>query len=79
MDPVDDLVRAIDRYTEARKKHDKAFEKYDGYSWDYYGHYEIKALDEARDAFRAALDGYVDARVKAAMGLKPAREGEEEK
>jgi hypothetical protein len=64
---LDVLMEAMDRYADAKRAHDKALSKYDGYSWGYFGQTFIEALDEARKEVRSKLSEYVRGEVKAAI------------
>ena len=52
---MDELINALIATIEAKNSHDRARSAYGGYSWDYHGHYEIAALDNATDDLENAL------------------------
>lgn len=57
---TDRLQKAIVEWFEALKSHEKALGEYDGYSWDWAGHYHIECLDKAKTEFNNALDELID-------------------
>ncbi len=66
-----DLLKAICQFVEAKKEYDKAYEAYDGYSWDWAGHDVIEALAEARSKAETALNDIIDQRIAAALANLP--------
>lgn len=46
------LEDVMEQYYSAKVEHDKAFDEYDGYSWDYYGSDYVLNMQDAKDKFR---------------------------
>jgi hypothetical protein len=72
---LDVLIEAFERYSEAKRRHDKAASKYEGHSWGYFGNDLIQAMDEARSEMRDKLRAYVKSEV--ADVLKTLRQEEQ--
>ena len=60
---TDRLQEAIVRWFEALKVYEKAFDNYDGYSWDYDGGYLIERLNKTKIEFNNAMDEYIDIKI----------------
>jgi len=52
---IEALAYAFGALSEAQKDHDKARDAYDGYSWDYFGHRYIEAIERASTVFSEVL------------------------
>lgn len=61
---IECLVESLQRAIEARAEHDKARDSYDGYSWGYFGHGYIKAMQDAADDFGNRLAAFIDQRIE---------------
>lgn len=64
---ITDVLNALSRVIDSTNEHDKAREKYDGYSWGYHGAGLIIERDQARKDFAERLDAYIDRRVDARL------------
>ncbi len=64
---VKGLAEALDEYMQAKHKHDKARDAYDGYSWGYAGRDEINRMDAALDAFNVKLDEFIENKVNSVL------------
>ena len=63
MNAMDELMSAFQASADAQFELNKAYEEYEGYSWDYHGHYVIKAKEEAGERFQQSLEKVIDERV----------------
>lgn len=61
---MDNLWKALSRWVAAKQEHDKAYAEYEGYSWDWAGHYLIKEVEEARAEAEQALNKIIDERIE---------------
>ena len=64
---IDELLEAMQQIVNTKIAYDKEIEAYDGYSWDYYGHHVIKALEDAKTKYAELLAAYIDERIKIAL------------
>ena len=64
---ITDVLNALSRVIDTTNEHNRAYEKYDGYSWGYAGHGLIWERDKARDDFAKRLDAYIDQRIEDAL------------
>lgn len=67
---ITDVLNALARVIDSTNEHDRARDKYEGYSWDYAGHSLIWERDEARDDFAKRLDAYIDGRIEQRLAQK---------
>lgn len=67
---ITNVLNALARVIDSTNEHDRARDKYDGYSWDYVGHSLIWQRDQARDDFAKRLDAYIDQRIEDAFFRK---------
>lgn len=67
MTDIAEVLNALARVIDSTNEHDRARERYVGYSWDYVGHSLIWERDQARDDFAKRLDAYIDQRIAAAL------------
>ena len=75
---IDAVMSAMADYANAQSRHDAAREKYDGYSWGWYGSSYIDAVDRARDAAEKVLEQYIDACVQRVINKLKDAENERE-
>jgi hypothetical protein len=61
------LIQALRDVLRAETEEAEARERYDGYDWGYHGFQWAEASRKAGEAFQAALDEAIDARVRAAL------------
>jgi hypothetical protein len=61
------LIQSLRDVLRAETKEAEARERYDGYDWGYHGFLWAEASRKAGEAFQAALDEAIDARVRAAL------------
>lgn len=71
---ITDVLNALNRVIDSTNEHDKARDKFDGYSWDYHGAGYIIERDQARADFGERLNTYIDQRI--AVALAPRSQGE---
>ena len=64
---MDMLWQAINNWIAAKKEYGKAYEEYDGYSWDWAGHNVIKAVEEAQECAENVIGRIIDRRIKAIL------------
>jgi metal-responsive CopG/Arc/MetJ family transcriptional regulator len=57
---ISDLTDALEHYLEKKREHDSARNKYQGYSWGWYGESWRKAMEEAQHEYEDALKSYLD-------------------
>jgi|19_taG_2_1085344.scaffolds.fasta_scaffold01229_14 hypothetical protein len=62
---IDELTRSLLRLVLVQSEYNKAFEEYEGYSWDWAGGHIIEELSDAKKDFKKLMDGYIDQRVEA--------------
>lgn len=62
-----ELIEALQYAVETKIEHDKARDAYDGYEWGYHGYSDIKKMDDAADEFGAALNEFIEQKVKEVM------------
>jgi len=63
MTTISDLMTAFQNAVNAQHEYNKAYEEYDGYSWDWAGGDYIDATKKAQIAFESALEQYIDERI----------------
>lgn len=73
---ITDVLNALARVIDSTNEHDKARDRFDGYSWDYHGAGYIIERDQARNAFAKRLDVYIDQRVDARLAARKPPETE---
>lgn len=62
---IDMLMEAMERYSEAKIEHDRAWrENGTEHSWDYFGHEHIERLKDARNAYKKQLQIVIEQIVK---------------
>lgn len=61
------LARAARNCEKAVKAHDKARDKYTGYSWGYAGQDYIHAMEETALEYGKLLDEFIDTRVRSIL------------
>ena len=64
---TENLVQALRDVLRAETEEADARARYDGYEWGYHGHQWAETSRKAGEAFQAALNSAIDARVSAAM------------
>jgi len=63
MSHINDVISALQRAVDAQHSHNKAMAEGDGVSWDYYGYYYIKDMENAQKDFENALTDYIDEKI----------------
>jgi len=71
---IKELIQALQDVIDATKAHDDAFDKFEGYSWDYFGSDYIKDKKDAQDQFEKAIEEYIDLKIEAALIKKDKNE-----
>jgi hypothetical protein len=66
---IDDVLSALDSYTEAKIEHDTGRDNYDGYSWGYWGHALIERMNKYKKEFGETLDKYIDQRIERKLNV----------
>lgn len=61
------VMSAMTAYAQAQKRHDEAYENYDGYSWGYYGASYLRAVEAAEEEAQKVLDEYIDLKIAQAL------------
>ena len=64
---TDKLVYALKQVLRAEQEEQDAKNRYDGYDWGYHGFSLAEETRKAGEAFQAAIDEAIDARVRAAL------------
>jgi len=62
-----DVILALADYTACAQREDAAFDAYEGVTWGYDGADLIDARNDAQRRLEAALDSYIDDRIKKAL------------
>jgi len=60
---MDELLRALAYAQRMTTAHDEAMNKYQGYSWGYYGQSEITAMHKAEQEVKDALDKVIEEKI----------------
>ncbi len=72
---IDNLIDCLETLANTQMRYNKAYEEYDGYSWDYAGHDVIKELGNAKTSLRMVLNSYIDSRVETILANRePSRD-----
>ena len=64
-----EVVGALLAFIEAKRLYDKAYEAFEGYSWDYAGHDVIAELKTTQNSLTTLLEGYIRYVVADTKGL----------
>ena len=64
---IECIGQALENYMEAKHRHDKARDEYQGYSWGYHGGHYVQAMEDAAEDFQKRLDSYIEEKVQAAI------------
>lgn len=64
---IECLGQALENYMDAKRRHDKARDEYEGYSWGYHGHHYVQEMENAAEDFQKRLDKYIDDKVAQAI------------
>ena len=57
-------IQAVNEYMKAKQEHDRAFEEYLGYSWNWEGGLVIEQMEKAEKKMQEYFNTAVDERVK---------------
>lgn len=60
---IECLIQSLQNLIDAKNKHDKERDAYDGYSWGYFGHSLVKDMEDAAEEFGNRLAEIIDKRV----------------
>ena len=60
---IECLIESMLRAVKSRMAHDKARDKYDGYSWGGHGRDLVERMEKDAEQFAQHLDAYIDKRV----------------
>lgn len=60
---IECLIESMMRAVKSRMEHDKARDKYDGYSWGWHGRDSVERMERDAAQFAQHLDAYIDKRV----------------
>ena len=67
MNTMDELMQAFQDSADAQFEFNKAYEEYEGYSWDWAGHHIIEAKEKANKRFQEAPQEVIDERIALAI------------
>ncbi len=57
------VMSAMAEYADAQKRHDEAYDRYEGRSWDWWGSEYIRAVEGAKQDAQKVLDDYINLKI----------------
>jgi hypothetical protein len=71
---IECVVQALENYLDAKRTHDQARDRYEGYSWGYFGRDYVDRMESNAEDFGNRLNALIESRVLLELkklGLNP--------